>query len=363
MQDIDAHLHGGIPACDVDSMQNYWSVFKKLKNKLFSVMRDGYYQLNVNISDVRNTIYNDEEFSEYADKIDNAFEAWQNDVDERLRNIKSNIDVKKFIVWLSDKLIEKFEDIELVDKYDVYEVLLSYWQEVMEDDVFLIKYDGYEAGKEVENIVETTENKKGEKKEKIKGWEGKLIPKAIIEKVFFAEERKKIDDAQAIVDETQNRLDEFVEENTGDDGVLSEYLNDKDAIDTKAVNAKLKELKKTAQDSEEYKILLTYTELSANVKEYTKIVKELNAALDEAEKAKYAELTIEEVKELLVNHKWYYTIFDGISELYSATSHNMANRISELANRYEVTLPSLEKEVEEYEAKVKSHLERMGFSW
>ena len=363
LQDIDAHLHGGIPACDVDSMQNYWSVFKKLKNKLFSVMRDGYYQLNVNISDVRNTIYNDEEFSEYADKIDNAFEAWQNDVDERLRNIKSNIDVKKFIVWLSDKLIEKFEDIELVDKYDVYEVLLSYWQEVMEDDVFLIKYDGYEAGKEVENIVETTENKKGEKKEKIKGWEGKLIPKAIIEKVFFAEERKKIDDAQAIVDETQNRLDEFVEENMGDDGVLGEYLNDKDAIDTKAVNAKLKELKKTAQDSEEYKILLTYTELSANVKEYTKIVKELNAALDEAEKAKYAELTIEEVKELLVNHKWYYTIFDGISELYSATSHNMANRISELANRYESTLPSLEKEVEKYEAKVKSHLERMGFSW
>ena len=363
LQDIDAHLHGGIPACDVDSMQNYWSVFKKLKNKLFSVMRDGYYQLNVNISYVRNTIYNDEEFSEYADKIDNAFEAWQNDVDERLRNIKSNIDVKKFIVWLSEKLIEKFEDIELVDKYDIYEVLLSYWQEVMADDVFLIKYDGYETGKEVENIVETTENKKGEKKEKIRGWEGKLIPKAIIEKVFFAEERKKIDDAQAIVYETQNRFDEFVEENTGDDGVLGEYLNDKDAIDTKAVNAKLKKLKKTTQDSEEYKILLTYTELSAKVKEYTKIVKELHIALDEAEKAKYVELTIEEVKELLVNHKWYYTIFDGISELYLATSNNMASRISELANRYEVTLPSLEKEVEKYEAKVKSHLERMGFSW
>ena len=71
----------------------------------------------------------------------------------------------------------------------------------------------------------------------------------------------------------------------------------------------------------------------------------------------------DEVKELLVNHKWYYTIFDGISALYSTTSHNMANRISELANRYESTLPSLEKDVEDYEAKVKSHLERMGFSW
>lgn len=363
LQDIDAHLHGGIPACDIDSMQNYWNVFKSLKNKLFSIMRNGYYQLNVNIEDVRNTIYNDDEFSEYADKIDNAFVMWQNDVDEALRNISDDIDGKKFIVWLSEKLIEKFKDIELVDKFDVYEVLLSYWQAVMADDVFLVKYDGYEAGKEVENIVEVTETKKGERKEKIKGWDGKLIPKAILEKVYFAEERKKIDDAQAIADETQCKLDEFAEENTGDDGVLNEYMNDKDAIDVKAVNAKLKELKKTAPESEEYKILFTYTEFLAKVKEYTKIVKELNIALDEAEKDKYAELTIDEVKELLVNQKWYYTIFDGISELYSATSHSMANKISELANRYADTLPSIEKEVEEYEAKVKSHLERMGFEW
>lgn len=363
LQDIDAHLHGGIPDCDIDSMQNYWSVFKSLKNKLFSIMRDGYYQLNVNIEDVRNTIYNDDEFSEYADKIDNAFVMWQNDVDKALRNISDDIDVKKFIVWLSEKLIEKFEDIELVDKFDVYEVLLSYWQAVMADDVFLVKYDGYKAGKEAENIVEVTKTKKGERKEKIKGWDGKLIPKAIIEKVYFEEERKKIDAAQAIADETQSKLDEFVEENTGDDGFLNEYMNEKDAIDVKSVNAKLKELKKTAPESEEYKILFTYAEFLAKVKEYTKIVKELNIALDEAEKDKYAELTIDEVKELLVNQKWYYTIFDGISELYSATSHSMANKISELANRYADTLPSIEKEVEEYEAKVKFHLERMGFEW
>lgn len=363
LQDIDAHLHGGIPNCDIDSMQNYWSVFKSLKNKLFSIMRDGYYQLNVHITDVRNTIYNNDEFSEYADKIDNAFVMWQNDVDEDLRNISGDIDVKKFIVWLSEKLIEKFEDIELVDKFDVYEVLLSYWQTVMADDVFLVKYDGYEACKEIENIVEITETKKGERKEKIKDWEGKLIPKAIIEKVYFEEERKKIDAAQAIADETQSKLDEFVEENTGDDGFLNEYMNEKDAIDVKSVNAKLKELKKTAPESEEYKILFTYAEFLAKVKEYTKIVKELNIALDEAEKDKYAELTIDEVKELLVNQKWYYTIFDGISELYSATSHSMANKISELANRYADTLPSIEKEVEEYEAKIKFHLERMGFEW
>ena len=99
------------------------------------------------------------------------------------------------------------------------------------------------------------------------------------------------------------------------------------------------------------------------LKKYSKIVKELNTALDEACKAKYAELTMDEIKELLVNRKWYYTIFEGIKALYVTTSHEIAGRIAELAERYENTLPELEKSVEDYEAKVKVHLERMGFKW
>ena len=235
---------------------------------------------------------------------------------------------------------------------------------VMADDVFVLIQDGYEAGRETEDIYEISEDKKTKKeKKKYKGWEGKLLPKALIESAFFAAERAKIDKAQAICDETQGKLDELVEEQTADGGVLADYLNDKDAVDTKAVNAKIKELKKAEPNSEELAILYAYTDLSAKIKEYAKIVKELNVALDEECKAKYAELTIDEIKELLVNRKWYYTIFEGIKALYVTTSHKIAGRVSELAERYEDTLPSLESDVESYEAKVKAHLERMGFVW
>ena len=293
-----------------------------------------------------------------------AFDAWMNDVDNGLRNINEFVEIKKYIVELSEILIAKYADIELVDKYDVYQVLLSYWQEVMADDVFVLVQDGYEAGHETEDIYEISEDKKTKKEKKTyKGWEGKLIPKALIEAAFFAAERAKIDDAQAISDETQGKLDELVEEHTAEGGILADYLNDKDAVDSKAVNAKIKELKKTEPKSEELVILCEYADLSTKVKEYTKLVKDLNAALDEACKAKYAELTIDEIKELLVNRKWYYTIFEGIKALYVTTSHEIAGRISELAERYEDTLPSLENEVESYEAKVKAHLERMGFKW
>ena len=364
LQDIEAHLHGGIPAVDVDSMERYWTIFPKLKDKLFAPLRDGYYKLNIDKGDVRSTIYADEEFSAYAERIDMAFNAWMNDVDYSLRNIDEFVQIKKYIVELSEILIAKYADIELVDKYDVYQVLLSYWQEVMADDVFVLIQDGYEAGRETEDIFEISEDKKTKKeKKKYKGWEGKLIPKALIESAFFAAERAKFDEAKAVCDETQGKLDELVEEHTAEDGILADYLNDKDAIDNKLVNVKIKLLRKSNPDSEELKILCEYIKLCDKVKEFTKLIKELNAALDEACKAKYAELTIEEIKELLVNRKWYYTIFEGIKALYVTTSHEIANRISELAERYEDTLPSLEDEVESYEAKVKAHLERMGFKW
>ena len=365
-QDINAHLHGGIPAVDVDSMSRYWSLFPNLKTKLFSPLREGYYRLNVDKDEVRDIVYNDEEFSTYADQIDNAFADWQQAVDADLRGIDETVDVKQFIVDLAKKLIDRYEHIELVDPYDVYEVLLSYWQTTMSDDVFLLKYDGYEAGREIEYDIEVKEKKKGnttEKKEVIRGWDGKLIPKAIIERVYFLTERAKIDEAQRIVEETQSRLDELIEEQTGDEGYLKEYLNDKDKLDDKQIAARLKKLKTERPDSEEYQVLCNYSNLSKTLKDQNKIVKDLYAALDAEIKDLYPLLTVDEIKDLLVNRKWYYTIFDGIKALYAATSHRMASRVTELAERYENTLPELEAVVSDYEAKVRKHLERMGFTW
>lgn len=365
-QDINAHLHGGIPAVDVDSMSRYWSLFPNLKTKLFSSLREGYYRLNVEKDEVRDIVYNDEEFSAYADQIDNAFADWQQAVDADLRGIDETVDVKQFIVDLAKKLIERYEHIELVDPYDVYEVLLSYWQTTMSDDVFLLKYDGYEAGREIEYDIEVKEKKKGnttEKKEVIRGWDGKLIPKTIIERVYFLTERAKIDEAQRIAEETQSRLDELIEEQTGDEGYLKEYLNDKDKLDDKQIAARLKKLKTEHPDSEEYQILCNYSNLSKTLKDQNKIVKDLYAALDAEIKDLYPLLTMDEIKELLINHKWYFTIFDGIKALYAATSHRMASCVTELAERYENTLPELEATVSDYEAKVRKHLERMGFTW
>ena len=366
-QSIDAHLNGGIPTGDVDSLKRYWDIFPGLKNKLFKKFRAGYYQLKVEKDEIRGTIFNDEEFKGYAEQIDNAFDAWLKKSSKKLMNIDGTVDVKKFIIELSESLIDEFRHIELVDFYDVYQVLLAYWQETMSDDVFVLKYDGYMAGAEIVKIFKK-ESKKDDGKKKAEpkeiGWEGKLLPKTVIERVYFAKEQAEIERAEQVVAESESILEEFVEENSGEGSVLADYTKEEsEDLDAKKIAAKLKELKKqkTSGKSEEYEVLAKYTELADTAKKQAGIVKELNKALDESVKNKYAELSEKEIKDLLVKQKWSFDIFEGIKSLYDTTSHKIATRVTELADRYENTLPDLETTVADYETKVKNHLNEMGF--
>ncbi len=429
IQNIEGHLKGGIPEVDVDGMNRYWSEFDKLKGKLFSVLRDGFYKLNIPKDDVCTLINEDEGFSAYADKIDAAFTAWRSAVDEKLRNIDKYVDAKKLIVSLAEQILNQFEDLELIDKYDVYQALLAYWQDIMSDDVYVLIYDGYEAGRELsyEYVVKT--KKEGDETvtvvtDKIKNWDGKLIPKQIIIDTYFFEEAKAISAAEDIVVDTRARIDEMIE-NAEEGSAIYDLADEKGKISFKELKTAIHDIRKKTQSAEinelvallnalpmkkkdlegyllshplcasvqtdkgnintvsvkerlsylrkitpvpeiyveDYTQLMTLFTLMNKFEEQSALVKALKAALEEKVKAKYAVLTVDEIKELLVNKKWYYSIFDGIDALYMAISHNITVRVVELAERYEDTLPALSKQVEDYEAKVKSHLERMGFIW
>ena len=365
LQDINAHLNGGIPAVDIDKLNPYWSVFGTLKGKLFRDLRKGYYQLIINKEEIRNTIYNDDDFSHYGDQIGNAFTQWQKHVDGKLRGINASVVPRKLIVELAEAILENFSSIDLIDKYDVYQVLLAYWNETMGDDVHIVVQDGYQAAREIENIVHEykSKKKKGETIQKIVGWDGKLLPKAILIDSFFPAERKAISDAELFEYILESSLNEFIEEQSEDDGVLFEYMKDNDSVDNDSVEKRVKQLRKKKPLSEDDQLLLEYADTLKKIKENKKVLKDLVKALDEKVCQKYPKLTNQEILELLVNKKWYYNIFDGIDTLSTEVSHRLSNRINELVERYEDTLPEIESECSSLEKEVKKHLVRMGFKW
>jgi len=333
LQNIDAHLNGGIPNADIENLSQYWDTFPKLRKKLFKPLRENFASLAVGNGEVHDTIYSDEEFSTYANKVETAFENWKAQVDKKLRTINSSTKPKRLIAEIAEVIIKEFETVTLLDKYDAYEVLLSYWNNIMSDDVYLLVEDGYKVIRDTENIKKTTEKKKKDGTKEIKttviGWEGKLIPKALVIEMFFATEKKAIDDFEVIISAAQIELDELIENITEDD--------DEDEIE--------EDVKKRKKD----------------IAEKNKLLKGLKIALDTKAKAQYDKFTDAQCMELLLERKWYAAIISGISALYEAVNHHITDYVADITERYEFTLPELETKTADLENKVKSHLKTMGF--
>lgn len=425
IQDIYAHLHGGIPAVDIDSLSKYWRVFPSLKTQLLTAIDAKYCRLNVSHEKIRQVIYNNDEFSKYGDKIEAAFLEWKQKEYPVLASLNGDVSAKELIVAAAEEIIREYEPMSLIDKYDVYQVLLAYWNETMNDDVSLIisDPDGYANARVVDSIQEeiTQGKKKGEMKEV--GWEGRLIPKDIVIDAFFRDKKNAIDDIENIIAETESQLSDLIENadaesalsDVADGGKMKskdlqtkieeltqhvvteetiELQNLYDMLPTtkkrllayverfplckKVLNEKGKVTKKAILDrliiirtvesvpeslKDDVEQLKSALELTDKISEYNKTVKGMQDALDKECRAKYADLTDEEILDLLINKKWFNSIYDGISDLYTGISHKLTERIVELSNRYEHTLPELEKDVDELEASVKSYLEGMGFAW
>ena len=144
MHDLGAHLNGGIPDTDIDALSNYWTVFPTLRNALFKGNgRPGYSDPLVETQQVKTTILTHSEFQSYQQRVDVVFEAWREAHEDFMLDIRNDTVPKKVILRLSEDLLKQFTNLPLLDPYDVYQKLMDYWDEVMQDDVYLIAAAGW----------------------------------------------------------------------------------------------------------------------------------------------------------------------------------------------------------------------------
>ena len=229
---------------------------------------------------------------------------------------------------------------------DAYEVLLSYWNETMSDDVYMLWLEGYGAIRGIEVFTKKTENKKtGVKTKRETGWDGKIVPKSLMTLMFFASEQKAIDEMENVIAAVQAELYEMIE-NAEEDSVINEVLKENGNLDKTGLKKRLKDKVLDKDDMAALKRLQT---LVTRVDDGTKAIKDLRAALDLCTREQYPKLTFDQCFELLLNRKWYCSIISGIYALYSGVSHRIADRVCELNVRYEKTLPTLETEVAQLE--------------
>ncbi|MFC3074600.1 type I restriction-modification system subunit M [Shinella pollutisoli] len=352
-QDIEGHLRGGIPQADIDALKAYWDVCPGLKKALFKECRPGYVELAIDKGTIKSTIFGHPEFTAFMQGMNKHFNVWRVRSADKLKALKAGHHPKDVIFDLSEDLLAHYTGRSLIDKYDVYQHLMDYWAEVMQDDCYLIAADGWKA--ETYRIVE--KDKKG--KEKDRGWACDLVPKSLIVARYFANEQAAIDDMTAQLESASAALAELEEENGGEDGAFAEL----DKVNKANVAARLKEIKGDKSAKEEAAILNEWLKLSARESELKKEIKEAEAALDLAAYKKYPKLSQDEIRVLAVDDKWLAAIDARIHGEMDRISQALTQRIQNLAQRYEVRLPDLVANVAALDAKVSGHLKRMGFAW
>ncbi len=353
MQDIAGHLQGGIPVADIDALQRYWDVCPRLRHSLFKKNRPGYVDLAVEKSAIQPAIYEHPEFAAFIEGMNAHFAAWQQKTAARLKALRVGCHPKEMIADLSEDLLDHYASQPLIDRYDVYQHLMDYWSETMQDDCYSIAAAGWQT----ETVRILVKDKRG--KEKDKGWTCDLIPKDLIVARYFDEEQAAIDELAAELEGVGARLAEMEEENGGEDGTFAEL----DKVNKAGVTTRLKETKGDEEAKNEATVLKDWLKLNGHQAVLKKRLKAAEAALDSQAHAQYPKLTESEIKASVVGDKWLIALEIAIHGEMDRVSQQLTQRVKELAERYETPMPEMAGRVAELEAKVNSHLERMGFEW
>ena len=358
LQDIEAHLKGGIPLADIDGLQRYWQVLPAVRQALFAPVADAkrskaYCQLTVEPSQIKATIFGHSEFTTFNQTVTQRFATWKVAHTPLLTGIQVGDRPKALIETLSESLLKTFQAFEaapLIDAYDVYQHLMDYWAETMQDDVWMIATDGWQAVQDGKPNVD-------------------LIPAGLVVARYFAAEQQAVEALEAERDASTRQLEEQDEEHGGEGGLLEEGKTDKGKLTAKSVKDRLKALQaltvraEIAEAQDEIKALKTYAALLELEATASKKAKDAQKALDAKVAAKYEHLTVADIQALVVQDKWLATLTASVQGELDRVSQALTGRIRQLAERYATPLPSVGDEVEVLASRVDEHLKAMGFVW
>jgi type I restriction enzyme M protein len=358
IQDLNAHLTGGIPQKDIDALEEYWTVYPNLRKELFTQIREGYSKLNVDKAAIKSIIFEHPDFTEYNAKLDVLFEEYQGHNHPIMNGITSDTKPKAFIKIIAEDLLERYANKPLMVRYDVYQHLLDYWTETMKDDLYLLVEDGWVA--KVKRVIE--KNKKSGK-ETDKGWTCDLIPKDLVIHKYLAAEQQALQALEASIESIQAEITGLEEEHAGEEGLLNDATNDKGGITKTTVTAFIKANKNNADEKEAVALAKMVLDLFTKEASLKKALKANVTELDELTLAKFKTLTEAEVRTLVVEDKWLASLQAAIQTEIDAISQRLTGRVKELAERYENTMGELDSQTQTLEEKVAAHLENMGLEW
>ncbi len=220
---------------------------------------------------------------------------------------------------------------------------MDYWAETMKDDLYILVEDGWQAS------LEPVKDAKGKIR---KGeYDCELVPKSLVIGHYFQAEKTALEGLEQELEAVSRNMEELQEEHGGEEGLLRGAQNDNGKVSKAGLSSRIREIRGKREYAEELEVLQQYEREMDRESALKNAIKDAAAALDQQVNAKYPALSEAEIKTLVVDEKWLTAIRQAIQTEIDGISQRLTRRIVELAERYESTLPALEREVEELSGK------------
>lgn len=314
-QDLNAHIHGGIPEHDIEALKPYWDAFPELCTALFRPNRSGYVDLAVDPQRVQQVILDSAEFWAFTERVRGMAADWFEAHRMALLTIKPDTRPNDLITGLGDDLLTRFKPVALLDKYDVYEQLMTYWHGTMHDDVFLIMHDGWSEAAKPRKPIVNRDRKLAEAPDLIIGsgrgatpYKMDLIPPALIVARYFPDEQAEVDELNLAAEEASRALQDYIEEHAVDDGLLEDAIGDNGKVTKVSASARLKKARYEKADKEEIDALQHVIDLFNAESIARAKAREAQENLNFATLKQYTKLTEDDIKTLVLDDKWKATI-------------------------------------------------------
>ncbi|WRA79238.1 type I restriction-modification system subunit M [Helicobacter pylori] len=346
-----------LPKNEIKAYAPYFQVFKELKNTLFKKSdKEGYYALKTECENIKDYITQSLEYQTFHASVLSAFDRLE--LSTTFNDLEPGFNPKTLIESVCSKVLKEFEKVGILDKYGVYQLFKDYYNEVLQDDWFLISFNGFESAKELRKLNPLKDkNKKANYLEEPDFviqktyYKSDLIPKHLIKQRFFEKETKELEALENALNEKEALLDEFIEEHSNEEG-LFDGLKINESV--------LKKELKNATDLEDKQILKTALEwLEAK----NKALKMKNKAHEELElKAfhQYKNLEINEIKDLIIKDKWLNSLKNALENKIQKRINAFISALNGIIQTYSNSLLELDQEVKESESKVLEHLKDLG---
>ena len=369
VQDLQAHLRGGIPQRDIEALRTYWEAFPSLRTLLFEPNRPGYLDLAVDVAEVQQMILGSEEFTQFAQDAQRVVSEWFAEHRSTLASISENTRPNELISALGDDLLARFKPVPLLDEYDVYEQLLSYWHDTMHDDVFLVMDSGW-ARAAKPRPARVGKDKSGKAKyeeadivtgtgKSLRRFVMDLIPPHLVVTRYLADEQAKVEQLAILAEKATRNKEEYLEEHATEDGLLADAVDDKGNVTQRTAKDAWR-LASAERDEEATQAIEQTLALFKQEAAAKKTAKEAQAELDAAVVAAYGPLSLEDLIALTVDDKWYASVLSRVQTTVNALTLALVNRIEQLGQRYSVTCEDLDSQLAEVDARVLGHLEALG---